>query len=207
MTMAVSPSFPKRTAVRDPSPPLPTTNPTTTSPICRAAAAAIAPRSPAPAVGIAALDVLKRIPDGVSCGVGLTLRKQMPLGSGLGSSAASAAAAAEATNALFGHPLSRKELVLAGLASETAVSGYHADNIAPAVLGGFVLIRGLDPEIEYYQLKFNGTLHLVLVNPKFEAPTRKMRAAMPKEVPVSSWVSPRVDSSRVRVQPSRPEWK
>jgi homoserine kinase len=71
----------------------------------------------------------------------LRLEKGLPLGSGLGSSAASAAAAAWAVNALFGAPLSRTALVPAGLASEAAVSGYHADNIAPALLGGFVLIR------------------------------------------------------------------
>jgi hypothetical protein len=65
----------------------------------------------------------------------------LPLGSGMGSSAASAAAAAWAVNGLFGAPLSKAQLVLAGLASEAAVSGYHADNIGPALLGGFVLIR------------------------------------------------------------------
>ena len=65
----------------------------------------------------------------------------LPLGSGMGSSAASAAAGAWAVNSLFGAPLSKQELVPAGLASEATVSGYHADNIAPALLGGFVLIR------------------------------------------------------------------
>ena len=65
----------------------------------------------------------------------------LPLGSGMGSSAASAAAGAWAVNNLFGNPLSKVELVPAGLASEASVSGYHADNIAPALLGGFVLIR------------------------------------------------------------------
>ena len=59
----------------------------------------------------------------------------------MGSSAASAAAGAWAVNNLFGNPLSKEELVPAGLASEAIVSGYHADNIAPALLGGFVLIR------------------------------------------------------------------
>ena len=65
----------------------------------------------------------------------------LPLGSGLGSSAASAAAAAMAVNALFGQPLTKQQLVPAGLQAEAAVSGYHADNIAPALLGGFILIR------------------------------------------------------------------
>lgn len=65
----------------------------------------------------------------------------LPLGSGMGSSAASAAAAAWAVSGLFGCPVGKEQLVLAGLASEAAVSGYHADNVAPAILGGFVLVR------------------------------------------------------------------
>jgi homoserine kinase len=65
----------------------------------------------------------------------------LPLGSGMGSSAASAAAAAVAVNGLFGSPLTKDELVFAGLASEAVVSGYHADNVAPALMGGFVLVR------------------------------------------------------------------
>lgn len=59
----------------------------------------------------------------------------------MGSSAASAAASAWAVNTLFGAPLSKEQLVIPGLTSEATVSGYHADNIAPALLGGFVLIR------------------------------------------------------------------
>lgn len=69
------------------------------------------------------------------------LLQGLPLGSGLGSSAASAAAAAAAVNGLFGGILSDEQLVLAGLQSEAVVSGYHADNIAPAIMGGFALVR------------------------------------------------------------------
>ena len=71
------------------------------------------------------------------CGV----HQGLPLGSGMGSSAASAAAAAWAVNVLFGEPLTKEQLIIPGLASEATVSGNHADNIAPAILGGFVLIR------------------------------------------------------------------
>lgn len=91
-------------------------------------------------VGIAATETLKMIGQ-PSCGIGLTLHKGLPLGSGMGSSAASAAAAAWAVNGLFESPISKDQLVLAGLVSEAAVSGYHADNIGPALLGGFVLVR------------------------------------------------------------------
>lgn len=135
--------------------------------------------------GIAALSVMKKL-NIRSVGLGLSLEKGLPLGSGLGSSAASAAAAAVAVNELFGGKLSVSELVFAGLESEAKVSGYHADNIAPAIMGGFVLIRSYDP-LELIPLKFpqEKNLFFVLVNPEFEAPTKKMRAALPKEITMS----------------------
>ncbi|PKA59867.1 homoserine kinase [Apostasia shenzhenica] len=118
-----------------------------------------------------------------SVGISLRLHKGLPLGSGLGSSAASAAAAAVAVNALFGGHLSLRDLVLAGLESEKTVSGYHADNIAPSLMGGFVLIRSYDP-LELIRLEFpsDRELFFVLVSPEFEAPTKKMRAALPELV-------------------------
>ncbi|KAK3005295.1 hypothetical protein RJ639_016905 [Escallonia herrerae] len=138
--------------------------------------------------GIAAISVMKML--GIrSVGLSLSLEKGLPLGSGLGSSAASAAAAAVSVNEIFGGPLSVSDLVLAGLESESKVSGYHADNVAPAIMGGFVLIRSYDP-LELMRLKFPSEkdLFFVLVNPEFEAPTKKMRAALPQEITMSHHV-------------------
>lgn len=132
--------------------------------------------------GIAAIEVMRRL--GVrSVGLSLSLEKGLPLGSGLGSSAASAAAAAIAVNEIFGARLSTEELVLAGLKSEEKVSGYHADNVGPAIMGGFVLIRSYQP-LELVSLKFPAEkeLFFVLASPDFEAPTKKMRAALPTEI-------------------------
>ncbi|KAL3512038.1 hypothetical protein ACH5RR_024758 [Cinchona calisaya] len=138
--------------------------------------------------GIAAISVMKMLHIR-SVGLSLSLHKGLPLGSGLGSSAASAAAAAVAVNELFGGKLSTSDLVLAGLESESKVSGYHADNVAPALMGGFVLIRSYDP-LELIPLKFpeSTNLFFVLVNPEFEAPTKKMRAALPSEITMSDHV-------------------
>ena len=88
----------------------------------------------------------------------------------MGSSAASAAAGVAAVNELFGNPFSRRELVLAGLEAEAAVSGRHADNIAPAVLGGFVLVSSVDPELDLVtlQLPENDSLWFALVTPDHE---------------------------------------
>ncbi|KAK3021493.1 hypothetical protein RJ639_046404 [Escallonia herrerae] len=138
--------------------------------------------------GIAAISVMKMLSIR-SVGLSLSLEKGLPLGSGLGSSAASAAAAAVAVNEIFGGQLSVSDLVLAGLESESKVSGYHADNVAPAIMGGFVLIRSYDP-LELMRLKFPSEkdLFFVLVNPEFEAPTKKMRAALPQEITMSHHV-------------------
>ena len=138
--------------------------------------------------GIAAIAVMKML-NIRSVGLSLSLHKGLPLGSGLGSSAASAAAAAVAVNEMFGSHLSVSDLVLAGLESESKVSGYHADNVAPAIMGGFVLIRSYDP-LELIQLKFPNEkdLFFVLVNPDFEAPTKKMRAALPTEITMAHHV-------------------
>lgn len=146
--------------------------------------------------GIGAIETLKLL--GVSdMGVSLCLQKGLNLGSGLGSSSASSAAAAWAVNALYGCPLTKAELVPAGLVAEAAVSGWHADNIAPAIMGGFVLIRSYEPKLQLQPLEFGAMVHpgverpnlwFVLVTPKFEAPTREMRAALPKEVPLKSMV-------------------
>lgn len=132
--------------------------------------------------GIAAIEVMKMLSIR-SVGLSLSLEKGLPLGSGLGSSAASAAAAAVAVNELFGKKLSVEELVLASLKSEEKVSGYHADNVAPSIMGGFVLIGSYSP-LELMPLKFPAEkeLYFVLVTPEFEAPTKKMRAALPTEI-------------------------
>ncbi|KAL6209111.1 hypothetical protein ACLB2K_020054 [Fragaria x ananassa] len=121
--------------------------------------------------GIAAIEVMKML--GVrNIGLSLSLEKGLPLGSGLGSSAASAAAAAVAVNEIFGGKLGVEELVHAGLKSEERVSGYHADNIAPALMGGFVLIQNYEP-LDLLRLSFplDKELIFVLVSPDFEAPT------------------------------------
>ncbi|KAI5662639.1 hypothetical protein M9H77_21962 [Catharanthus roseus] len=99
--------------------------------------------------GIVALFVMKML-------------KIRSVGSGLGSTAASAAAAAIAINELFGRRLSVSYLVFPGLESEMKVSGYHADNVAPAIMRGFILIRSYDP-LELIPLKFPQEKELLFV--------------------------------------------
>lgn len=86
-------------------------------------------------------------------------------------------------NGVFGSPLTKAQLVLAGLQSEAKVSGYHADNVAPCLMGGFVLVRSYRP-LQLVPLEFpkNRSLFFVIVTPDFEAPTQQMRAVLPTTV-------------------------
>jgi homoserine kinase len=113
-----------------------------------------------------------------SPGVRLRVHKQMPLASGLGSSAASSVAGALAVNELFGQPLSRRELLVHALAGERVASGsIHADNAAPSLLGGFVLIRGYDP-LEVIDLPVPPQLRVSIVHPQCRVETAKARALL-----------------------------
>lgn len=134
--------------------------------------------------GVAAHEALALVAEAlgeVRGGVSLTIRKGLPLGSGLGSSAASAAAATWAVNVLWGQPLRKEQLLHAGLVAEAAVSGWHADNIAPALLGGWVLIRAYDP-LDIIELPSPRNLLFVLATPEWELPTRDARAVVPQQV-------------------------
>ncbi|MCF7862037.1 homoserine kinase [Candidatus Woesearchaeota archaeon] len=94
--------------------------------------------------GVAVQSFLNRIR--ADKGVRLEINKMMPLGSGLGSSAASAVAAVYAVNELFGKPLSKDELLPFTVEAESVACGSgHADNVAPALYGGFVIIKDYHP--------------------------------------------------------------
>ncbi len=114
----------------------------------------------------------------------LSIRKGLPLGSGLGSSSASAAAGAYAVNLLAGNPLSREELIPFAVEAEAAVSGRHADNVAPALLGGFVLVYQMDP-LRIVKLPVNFEANLVLVTPEMSIPTKMARELIPEEIPLA----------------------
>lgn len=118
-------------------------------------------------------------------GLRIKVYKQMPLGSGLGSSAASAAAGCVATNILIGSPLSKTDLIQCAMEGERVACGSaHADNVAPAILGGFVLIRSYDP-IDIVALPVPPSLLCVLVHPSIEVLTEDARKILRKNVPLS----------------------
>jgi homoserine kinase len=108
-------------------------------------------------------------------GVALTLRKGLPLASGLGGSAASAAAAVVAVDALFELHASIDLLVTCALEGERVGAGSaHADNIAPALCGGFVLVRCANPP-DIIRLPVPAGLTAVVVHPDLEIETAMAR--------------------------------
>ena len=124
-------------------------------------------------VGRAAADVLQRT--GARQGVRLWLHKQMPLASGLGSSGASSAAGAVAVNELLGRPLSERDVVSSAMEGERAASGTpHADNVAPSVMGGVVLVRSYQP-FDVIALPLPEALHVSVVHPHCQVSTAEAR--------------------------------
>ena len=109
----------------------------------------------------------------------------MPLSSGLGSSAASAVAAVTAANILAGRPLAQRDLLPFTIEAERVACGSaHADNVAPSLLGGFVLIRSYVP-LDIVQLPVPRGLSCAVVHPHAELRTEDARRVMKKQIPLS----------------------
>jgi len=130
---------------------------------------------------LAGREVLRRTAPSERRGIALRVRKGLPLSGGQGGSAASAVAGAVAVNALLGNPLPKTELVTACLAAEERVAGRHADNIAPSLLGGIVLVRSLDP-LDLVELPVPDELQVVVVRPNQRLRTRDARSVLPAEI-------------------------
>ena len=132
--------------------------------------------------GIAAQALLDAV--GERRGVVLTIRKGLPLSSGLGGSAASAVAAAFAVNELVGARLSHETLMTCAFEGERVGAGSaHGDNIAPAVYGGFVLVRVANPP-DVVRLPVPAGLTAVVVHPDLEIETARARALLGTHVPL-----------------------
>ena len=133
--------------------------------------------------GAALLALLRAVPEPLGFEVEIT--KGIRPGSGIGSSAASAAGAVVAANALLGNRFSNKELIDMAMYGEAVASGVrHADNIAPAICGGFTLVRAVAPVLDVVALPAPA-LWVAVVHPQFEVRTQEARAVLPTTVPLS----------------------
>lgn len=129
---------------------------------------------------LAARAVLARA--GAASGLALWVRKGLPLAGGQGGSAASAVAGAVAANEALGRPLGVRALLEAALEAEAQVAGRHADNLAPSLLGGAVLVRDTET-LDVVPLPVPTGLTVVLAHPDMRLRTADGRAALPASVP------------------------
>lgn len=119
-------------------------------------------------------------------GLSLSLKKRIPEGYGLGSSAASAVAAAVAVNEAFGCKLEKRELLPFILKGEELSEGQtRINSIVPSLLGGLFMIRN-HANLDFYRLPLIRGLQIVSIYPRNYQRTQKdMRAKLPAHLPLS----------------------
>ena len=132
--------------------------------------------------GVALLALLREVPEAVGFDVEIT--KGIKPGSGVGSSAASAVGAVVAANALLGNRFTKMQLMEFAMAGEVVASGArHADNIAPAIFGGFTVVRAVEPVLDIIALPAP-PLWVAVVHPQIEVKTSDSRKVLPAAVPL-----------------------
>lgn len=136
---------------------------------------------------VALTHMLERLKTNI--GIEIEIRKKMRSGSGLGSSAASAVAAPFALNELLGKPFTKEELLEFALLGEEVASGsIHADNVAPCLFGGFILIRGYHP-LDIIQIAPPANLFCTVLHPQFEIKTSDARKLIKRNYPLEDVVT------------------
>ena len=132
--------------------------------------------------GVAALALLEEI----DCDFGFEIEidKQIKPGSGIGSSAASSAGAVWAMNELLGNPFETKDLVRFAMEGERLATGVaHADNVAPALFGGFTLVRSYEP-LDIIGINTPSELFATVIHPQIEVKTADAREILKTKVPL-----------------------
>jgi homoserine kinase len=137
--------------------------------------------------GVSALAMYNEL--NVDFGFEIEIYKQIKPGSGIGSSAASAAGSVFGMNYLLDNAFDKIDLIKFAMNGEAVASkSEHADNIAPAILGGFTLVKQNNP-LEVIQLPTPKALHAVIVHPQIEIKTADSRAVLPKTVALSDAIT------------------
>lgn len=136
--------------------------------------------------GVAAKSYLNKFPTEI--GIEIEIYKKIKAGSGIGSSAASAVGAVFGINELLERDIKKIDLIPFALEGEKLASGEaHADNIAPAMLGGFTLIRDLK-SLDIIKLPSPSELVVTIIHPKIELKTSNARAILKTQVPLKNVV-------------------
>jgi len=131
--------------------------------------------------GVSAMRLLEHLGE-EKRGIELEIHKKMPFGSGLGSSAASAVAGVMAINELLKRPLTKRQILpFAVLGEQVADGAYHADNVAPSLLGGMVFIRD-NPTLDVHRLPLMRGLYASVIYPHIEILTKDARDVLSDQV-------------------------
>jgi homoserine kinase len=121
-------------------------------------------------------------------GLDIKLNKGLGIGSGLGSSAASSVAITYAVNELLGKPFSTNELIEFAMEGEKFASGTaHADNVAPALIGGFTLVKSYEP-LDVISVPLKAKLFCTIVHPQVELRTSLSRNILKQEISLKAAV-------------------
>ncbi len=132
--------------------------------------------------GVAALALLSETD--CDCGFEIEIIKQIKPGSGIGSSAASSAGAVWAINELLGKPFNTTDLVRFAMEGERLATGVaHADNVAPALFGGFTLVRSYEP-LDIININTPSDLYATVIHPQIEVKTADAREILKTTVPL-----------------------
>ncbi len=137
--------------------------------------------------GVSALAMYKAAkPD---CGFEIEIYKHIKPGSGVGSSSASAVGSVYGMNVLLGNPYSKTELTAFAMKGEAVASqSEHADNIAPALFGGFTLVKSLEP-LEVLQIPTPSDLFAVVIHPQIEIKTADARKILPEHISLKNAIT------------------
>lgn len=134
--------------------------------------------------GVAVQSLLDHL--GTKQGFDIGIKKLFTPGSGLGSSASSASGSVFAANALLGNPIPTKDLLPFALEGEALASkSYHADNVAPALLGGFQVARSYQDGVDLFQLPIPEGIQVLIIFPSVQVKTAEAKGLVPKMLPMS----------------------
>jgi homoserine kinase len=132
--------------------------------------------------GVAAFALLDKLNIELDFGFEIEIYKNIKPGSGIGSSAASAAGVVFAMNKLLDEPFSNLELVKFSREGERLACGSPiADNVAPALFGGFTLVKSTDP-LKIIELPTLPDLYAIIIHPQIEIKTSDSRAVLPTTI-------------------------
>ncbi len=121
-------------------------------------------------------------------GFEIEIYKNIKAGSGIGSSAASSTGAVWAMNELLGKPFSTLELVKFAMEGERLASGVaHADNVAPALFGGFTLVRSYDP-LDVIPIPSPSELYATVIHPQIEVKTSDSRKILKTNITLADGI-------------------